>query len=451
MKIMTTSCINRLILTLDTALRDLGKTVPLPEVEQLATQIHRTMDSPKRAYHTSRHVLDVCVDASPLATLAALYHDIAYYQLDGAFPEAMAPMLASVIERRDNDFVLHIGSTAGFPLRLTAAVFGFADASVLAPLGGLNEFVSALIAASVLEAYLQPDELLAVVACIEATVPFRRQAADGLPMPESLLRRLALSNEQFALGCSTACLHDITAAAVAMANRDVVGFAEPDPARFLTNTWLLIEESNAALVAVGVYTIRDYRQALGRMEGFLSFLDPENIFHAFAGQPPAAEFAVQQDAARRNLAFARRYLAGKLTALAIIEALAMLTGGDCAISMLLGDIPKGDKPARIEDFLPAIADHHDHDEALFEVFDQGRRAESSRDMSQSPLTAYVYRHLGEAGTLALFAQAKAMFAEKIGPAEFLRQLDPDLRQAIAQGCAQIAVSRAALLRQLAVC
>jgi hypothetical protein len=455
MKIMTTSCINRLILTLDKALRDLGKTVPLPEVEQLATQIHCTMDSPKRAYHTSRHVLDVCVDASPLATLAALYHDIAYYQLDGAFPEAMAPMLASVIERRDKDFVLHIGSTAGFPLRLTASVFGFADASVLAPLGGLNEFVSALIAANVLEPYLRPDELLAVVACIEATVPFRRQAADGLAMPESLQRRLEISNAQFGLGCSTACLHGITAEAVAMANRDVAGFAETDPARFLTNTWLLIEESNAALVAVGVYTIRDYRQALGRMEGFLSFLDPENIFHSFDGQPPAAEFALQQQAAQRNLAFARRYLAGKLTALAIIEALAMLTGGDCAISMVLGDIPKGDshkndKPARIENYLPAIEDHHDFDEALFEVFDQGRRTESSRDMSQSPLSAYVYRHLGEAGMLALFAQAKAMFAEKISPAEFLGALDPALRQAIAQGCAQIAVSRAALLRPFAL-
>ncbi|WP_306602986.1 hypothetical protein [Azonexus sp.] len=447
---MTTSGINQIVLTLDAALHRLGKTVPMPEVERLAIQIHRTMDNPNRAYHTSRHVFDVCAGASPLATLAALYHDIAYFQLDRAFPVDILPGVDSMVERVDQDFILHIGPKAGLPLRLSAAVFGFSDGARLAPLGGLNEFVSAVIAASVLEPWLAPAELLTVIACIEATVPFRPAGADGACMPESLYRRLALSNTQFGLGCSAQHLRGITGEAVALANRDVGGFAEPDPAQFLANTWLLIEESNAALVAVGVYTVRDYRQALGRMEGFLSFLNPANIFHTFDGIPPTAEFTALSAAAGQNLEFARRYLAGKLSALAIIEALAMLTGGDCPISMLLGDIASGtEQPAHIEDCLPPVADHPDVDQKMLDVFDQGRRAESQRDSSQSPLTAYVYRHLGESGTLALFAHAKAMFAEQTTPAEFLRHVDPALRQAIAHGCAQIAVSRTALLRALA--
>jgi hypothetical protein len=447
---MTTSGINQIVLTFDAALRSLGKTVPMSEVERLATQIHRTMDNPSRAYHTSRHVFDVCAGASPLATLAALYHDIAYYQLDRGFPEYLLPGLPSMVERVDQDFILHIGPEADLPLRLSAAVFGFSDAARLAPLGGLNEFVSAVIAASVLEPWLAPAELLSVIACIEATVPFRPAGADGASMPESLYRRLALSNSQFALGCSAQHLRSITAEAVLLANRDVGGFAEPDPARFLANTWLLIEESNAALVAVGVYTVRDYRQALGRMEGFLSFLNPDSIFHAVDGIPPSDEFTALTAAARHNLEFSRRYLAGKLSALAIIEALAMLTGGDCPISMMLGDITGGtEQSAHIEDCLPAVADHPDVDRQMLDVFDQGRRAESQRDSSQSPLSAYVYRYLGEAGTLALFAHAKAMFAEQITPAEFLLLVDPALRQAIAHGCAQIAISRTALLRALA--
>ena len=77
--------------------------------------------------------------------------------------------------------------------------------------------------------------------------------------------------------------------AIAMANRDVGGFAEPDPARFVSATWLLIEESNAPLAAVGVYTLREYREALTRMQGFLQALRPERVFHHYAGFPPEQE------------------------------------------------------------------------------------------------------------------------------------------------------------------
>ncbi len=447
---MTISGINQIVLSLDGALRQLGKTVSMPEVERLAIQIHRTMDHPNRAYHTSRHLLDVCQGASPLATLAGIYHDIAYFQLDGGFPTDILPGLSMMVERLDHDFVLRLGPDAGLPLRLAASVFGFSDRSKLPLLGGLNEFVSAVIAASVLEAWLTPAELLTVIGCIEATVPFRPLNADGLNMPESLCHRLTRTNSQFGLGCSDEQLRGIAGEAIALANRDVGGFAEPDPAQFLSNTWLLIEESNAALVAVGVYTVRDYRQALGRMEGFLSFLNPDNVFHTFDPLSPSDEFLAQAAAARRNLEFARRYLAGKLSALAIIEALAQLTGGDCPISMLLGDIAIADQRSlRIEDFLPVLAEHPDIDQQMLDVFDQGRRAVSLRDSSQSPLSAYVYRYLGEAGTMALFAQAKALFGEKTSPEAFLQQLDSTLRKAIAQSCAKIAISRATLLNQLA--
>lgn len=447
-----TSNVNLLIQTLAGALADLGKIVPLPEVERLATRIHRSMDSPKRAYHTSQHVLELCVPDAPLATLAALYHDIAYYQLDGGFPDGAGAPLATLIERPDGpagDFVLRLSPATPLAYQLCAAVFGYEDGHKLAPLGGLNEFASAIIAASELAPWLNTIELLGVIACIEATVPFRGPDAAGLNMPEALLARLQAAVARFALPCGEALLADYVGAATAMANRDVAGFAEPDGRAFLANTWLLIEESNAALVAVGVYTIQDYRRALGRMEGFLSFLAPEKIFHSFAGAPDAAGLAGLVAAARRNIDLARRYLADKLSTMAVIEALALATGGDCPVSMMLGDLPNPRRRLlRVDDLLPPVAEKGDCDPALLEVFDQGRREASQRDLTHSPLTAYIYRAHGEAGMRALFEKSKALFAGTLAPLDFLLAVDPAVRKAIVEACACIAVSRAQALRAL---
>src|SRR5205085_7269204 len=129
--------------------------------------------------------------------------------------------------------------------------------------------------------------------------------------------------------------------------------SEADPGRFLSTTWLLIEESNAPLAAVGIYSIQEYRGALSRMEKFLGSLNPDSIFHNYKGTPGEFEFGVLRAAARRNVDFACKYLGMKIAGIAIVEALAQATGGDCPVSMLLGDIrsPYG-KPDRVEDFLP---------------------------------------------------------------------------------------------------
>lgn len=444
---MRTSTINRLITTLADAFAALGKDVPLAEAERLAIQIHRAMDSPRRAYHTSRHVLDVCAGGSPLAVLAALYHDVVYIQLDGGFPAEMQDFLGAYIRQAGEHFELHLPATADLPTRLCALVFGHADGAALRPLAGLNEFASALVAARCLARWLSPPELLGVIACIEATIPFRGPDAAGRTVGAALRERLADAAERCGIELAPGQLETQVADALAMADRDVAGFAEADPAVFLANTWLLIEESNAALVAVGVYTVQDYRRALARMEGFLSILDPGSLFHGPAPAGAAGDPRLQ--AARHNIEFARRYLAGKLVAVAIVEALALETGGDCPVSMLLGDIAQGPAaPLRIEDLLPAIDDHPDVDAALLAVFDQGRRAPSLRDLTHSPLTAYVYRHLGEHAMLATFARARAMFAGTLAPHAFLDALPAALRAAIIAGCADIACSRRAQLLAL---
>jgi hypothetical protein len=434
---MTTSTVNHLIHLIHQALSELHKQPVMADVERLAIDIHRAMDTPRRAYHTSRHVLEVCQSASPLMALAALYHDIAYHHLDDGFPAEHGEFLAPMLVREADKFILHLPAEAGELTRQCAAVFGFSVGQILPPFAGINEFASALIATRCLEPYLSRPELLAIQACIEATIPFRDNAC-----AEALLSRLQAANDTFALGCADAEIRGMVRAAIALSNRDVNGFAASDPGIFLTDTWLLIEESNATLGGKGVYSVQDYRGALARMEGCLALLNPDNIFHRFDHVPSANDFAELCRTAGNNIAFARRYLDAKLATFAIIEALALQTGGDCPVSMLLGHIRhSAENPMRIEDFLPKPPLHHDIDGHFLHVLDRGRKERPIHDLTRSPLTAYVYCHLGDSAMQALFDRAKQLFAGTMTPTDFLRQVKPELRDALIRGCARISLSR----------
>jgi hypothetical protein len=236
---------------------------------------------------------------------------------------------------------------------------------------------------------------------------------------------------------------------VTMANQDVSSFAEPDPGTFLSTTWLLIEESNAPLAAVGIYSIQDYRGALGRMEKFLSTLNPDHIFHQYQGTPDAEKFAALRDGARKNLDFATRYLGAKIVSIAVVEALALLTGGNCPVSMFLGDIRSAyGKPDRAEDFLPAPPDTQTVDAQIVAVLTRGRTREAANDLTVSPLTAFIYRYLGEDGSRRALTAAKQMFANELTPRDFLRGLNPDMVRDMIRACARIALSRAAPLLAL---
>jgi len=235
---------------------------------------------------------------------------------------------------------------------------------------------------------------------------------------------------------------------VLIANRDVGGFSEPNTGKFLAATWLLIEESNAPLAAVGIYSMQDYRRALTRMERFLGSLNPETVFHRYKHDPDDATFAGLQAAARKNITFACDYLSAKIVSIAIIEALALETGGNCPVSMFLGDIRNLKcKPDRVEDFLPSCTGKAIVNPEVLGVLEKGRATESSNDLTASPLTAYIYRHLGADGVNETLSQAKRMFDEELAPREFLQRLDHGLVRIIIHACAQIAISRRELLQE----
>ncbi len=446
---MTIATINRFISLLNGAFEALSARVPIAEVERLAMLIHQSMDQGRRTYHTSTHVFEMCEGMNPRQVLATLFHDVVYYQLDGGFPQQAYTMLMRSIRVEQHALMIRAISYDDKGLAICAGVFGFRPGEILPLYGGMNEFLSAVVAIRLLEPHLPAAELLAIAACIEATVPFRGNAANGKGPYDNLAERVQSVSRSLAIPVTEADITRMVTDAVVLANQDVSSFAEADPGTFLSTTWLLIEESNAPLAAVGIYSIQDYRGALGRMEKFLSTLNPDSIFHAYQGTPDNEQFAGLRDGARKNLEFATHYLGAKIVSIAVVEALALESGGNCPVSMFLGDIRSAfGKPDRAEDFLPPAPDTESVDQQLVDVLEKGRSKESSSDLTSSPMTAFIYRYLGHDGTRDALQKAKQMFAGELTARDFLAGLNPEMVRALIRACARIALSRQEPLQAL---
>jgi hypothetical protein len=446
--------INRFIRLFHESFQALSAPVAMVDVERLAMLVHHSMDAKKRTYHTAGHVFALCEGMNPRQVLAALFHDVVYYQLDGGFPLQAGPWLEGVTRTENQALVLQAIKPDDVALQLCIEIFGFKAGQVLPLYGGMNEFLSAVVAARLLHRHLTMADLIAVVACIEATIPFRAPAEPGgtaaqvlaqrvraqslVQLPELLpARSLESLQDRMATHVSTAVKE-----AVLLANRDVGGFAEPDPGRFLSSTWLLIDESNAPLAAVGVYSLQEYRAALMRMDTFLAGLNPQHIFQDFDGLPDTATLTSLRATAQRNIKFACNFLDAKITSIAVIEALALCTGTDCPISMFLGDVRSAyGKPDRVEDFLPAAPSGQALNAELLKVLEKGRALESANDLTASPLTAFVYRHLGQEGIREALHRARQMFDGSLPALGFLQTLNGDMVRAIIRACSQIALSR----------
>jgi hypothetical protein len=443
---MTIANINRFIQLLGSAFEALQSPVSNAQVEHMAVLVHSAMETPRRHYHCSDHALHMCEDMNPRQVLAATFHDIVYYQLDNGFPSRVAYLLTPLVRKQGDDLVLLDIRPDDRCMQLCFDIFGFQPGQVLPLFRGMNEFLSAAVATRLLQEHIGLPDLIAVLACIEATVPFRAPVPPGHDCSQELAERvrqqagkhLALADgpelDRFVSG--------VMVDAIAIANRDVGGFAEPNPARFVSATWLLIEESNAPLASVGVYTLQDYREALARMQTFLEGLQAERVFQHYANQPSPEEFQRLTAAAGTNIAFATAFLRLKIASISIIEALALETGGNGPVSMFLGDIRSSrGTPERVEDYLPTGPDTPGLDAQLLLVLEKGRPEDSKNDLTISPLTAYMYRCLGDAGSTRALGVARRMVKGEVTPHAFLATLPPHMVASIIDACARIAVSR----------
>jgi hypothetical protein len=443
---MQKSPINALFLLFQESFTKLNTVIAIEETEKLALLVHHCLSGSQREFHKPQHILDVCKPLqNPLQTLAVLFHDVIYYQVDAGFPPETEEILQKFVEIKNGEVFIKPDIEKEYGFEICLQVFAFEKGQKLSPFGGLNEFLSAVIATKYLEKYLQPQEMLCIIACIEATIPFRLANEQGEGHFDILERKLWQINQSQNIQLSFEQVIEIVKLSVEVANQDVMNFAEDDIGNFLDNTWSLISEANTELNTVEsyAYNISHYRLGLQKTEGFLRFLKPESVFHQYRDFP--ANFQYFQNKTFYNLQIATEYMATKLLNIAILEALALCTGGMVPVSMLAGHIRKPDNLdcERAEDYLPPISTplKEDIHPKVYELLEYGRSGKSTFDMNHAPLSAYIYKLLGNQGVAKALQEAKKMFSNDITPLDFLEAIPKEVVSGLAEACSHIAISR----------
>lgn len=443
--------IHRLIGVFDQAFSQLDVRVGPDRLEDLAVLIHKAMTVQARNYHNLEHVFSFVDPQNPIQTLAALFHDIVYYQVDLGFLPEIRRIISPYVHEKDG--VISLAQQIPDTDRLfwqALDIFGLRDRVVITPGMGVNEFLSAVVMNRKMDRILQERDLLKMMLCIEATIPFRGPSPSGESHFEILARRARLVSETWGLEVGEEELDQAVMVAVRFANKDVEGFAEEDPGKFLEGTWKLLPEMNIPLRSRDVYSIREYRRAIQSMEASLGALDPNNVFHNYRGVPPQAEFERMVGRAQENIQTARAYLRIKLLAQAILEALALETGGDAPLSLFMGDLPHAfESVQRLEDFLPdlPVPDWVDRSSTLYLLLDSGRKGDVSFDLTTAPLSLFVYKSLPLADLDRSLLLAQEMFAGRLSPHDFLLQIDRKLVGAIARASAGMVLTRSAQLKK----
>jgi hypothetical protein len=434
----------RCLKSLDWAIAQLdGK----PDPEQLAITaelIIQTMSGPWRYFHTSEHIFEVGGSGDEIEILAALFHDLVYVQVDQGVSVNISRRIAPFVKEIDGQLVILSGSQL-LPDRvfdMVAQIFGFAPGQTLQPTAGQNEFLSALIGAKCLEHALPLPVIAQVVACIEATIPFRGRSESGQTAGERLRDRLSVTNEQFELGWREEDLHSVVRRAIRLANRDVENFAYISSAEFLDNTWNLMPETNHDLISANSYTVSGYRLSLQKMEGFMYFLKPELVFQRYLDEPDIQTYKTAIHRTQKNLEVARLYLGSKLLSIAVIEALSQRLGQDIPLATMMGELPgRGLSTAQLESFLPAVSQivlpTTPLEYEVLELLEKGRSKSSSYDVKNSPVATYIIKSLGFPESQRLLVQAKEYFKRNLSGEAFLSLCDRDVVHTIIQAVLKV--------------
>jgi hypothetical protein len=425
------SPVHELVNALWRALHELGSDAATNEIEQWGFSIHAALSAPGREFHNHDHVIGLAKEGDPLEVIAALYHDAVYIQVDHGPPRSMRAEMDRVLMHADGGWRVLSAAADSEVSADVLAVFGRRVGDVVTSTAGLNEFASALVCSIQLEQALDRHQRLAVAACIEQTIPFRAN-----PVP-------ALRDRLAQLGVAGAELEEMVERAVRVGNRDVLNFADNDPASFLDNTWKLLPESNPALHSPMVYTVHDYRVALQKMETFLASLSADRVFHAWGDEPKPEIHARRVARTTGNLELAVRYLRAKLYSIALVEALAELSGGDVPLDYFMGGVKDRERPdmKRIENYLPHLGTAKDLDPPLQRLLADGRASESSFDTKPSPVGAFLMETVGEATVMKGVDMAKRWWAGAGDAQSFIAAQPPRPVAAIARAAANIIDTR----------
>lgn len=435
------------------AFKNLEIQVQDTDIEELSLLVYNQLSSARRQFHNIKHVLKVCEPLqNPLEIIAALFHDIVYYQVDGKVPEQHINHINTLVDLSDITKPSIRENYEDKLFSFCVDIFNYKSGQIVS-ISGMNELLSAYIASLALEPFLNEVQILTVIVAIECTIPFRMSNGNGISHFEGLEEVIKNACQKHHIEVTEEGIIEIIKSGINLANSDVDNFGDKDTKIFLDNTWALISESNQhiSLVKSYAYSIRSYREALMRMEKFLNFLNPASVFHSYQGVPARKLYNKINRYAHKNIDIARQYLGAKLLSMAIVEAIAIETGGDAPMALFMGEARDEENYIpRAEDFLPTLDLNNTLkiNPIVLKVLQDTRSSELNFDMKHSPLSAHIYKFLGMEKTKEYLAYAKEMFNEKMSFKEFLDKIDRQIVSDFCQAFYSIAITRQKALQEL---
>jgi len=446
-----TRCLQRLTW----AIQELGGIVDLNQLEKMTDLIIQMMTGPWRFFHTTEHIFEVGKSGDAIEVIAALFHDLVYVQVDQWVSVNISRYIAPFIQECDRK--LQILTAEELPhnlvFTLVTDIFGFKPGQVLQPTAGQNEYLSALTVAQCFEPILPLSTLAEIVACIEATIPFRSPSPAGKSVGDCLFERLAQVNQSFEFGWHHSQMANAVRRAIRVANRDVENFANPIAADFLDNTWNLMPETNHDLTNINSYTVHGFRRSLETMERFMQQLQPQRVFQQYQSEPDDSTYDSILQRTNHNLEVARLYLGCKLLSIGVIEALSLRIGHDTPVATMMGELPHRGRRSlvQLEHYLPSVTAPYplqtNLEREVLELLEKGRGQASSYDTKNSPVTTFIIKSIGFTEANRLLVKAKAFFQGALSAEDFLGSCDRSILEPITNGVVQVFKSRQVALRE----
>ena len=436
------------------AIADLQGQVDIEQLTKISDLIIQTMTGPWRSFHTPNHIFEVGAGGDAIEVISALFHDLVYVQVDQGIGVNISRYISPYVKEDHEQLVIlerpELQEDVIF--KMVLMLFGFQHGQSLLPMSGQNEFLSALIAGKALENMLPFPKLTEILACIEATIPFRPQLESGLTSSDLLFGRLVNANEIFQLEWNDQDIAKIVQRAVRLSNRDVENFASTNSSHFLNNTWNLIPETNHDLKNINSYTVHGYRVSMQKMEGFMNFLYPEIVFRHYRNEPNEKDYYKLLAQTKQNLEVARLYLGTKLTSIAVLEALSFRIGDDIPLSTMMGELPQEEKPViGLEQFLPEIPEPYKPstpiEAEVLGLLDKGRTVNSSYDVKNSPVATFMVKSIGFPAMQDMLKLSKEFFKGNLTSEELIASCDSYVIKTIKSAVLQLFDSRKAALSQ----
>ena len=404
---------------LESSFGKLGVVANDSDNQMIADLIIDSMTGQWRVFHNPDHIFQVSLGGDAIEVISSLFHDTVYVQVDQGIPAVVAPFIDPFI--RDADQTLLITSDPDLAkddaFNLCLMIFGLELGQALTPAVGQNEFLSALFASKVLEKFLPLPLLAQIIACIEATIPFRKSDDQGTSASTRLYFKLTKVNDAFMFGWQDRDIQEIIKRGVRLANRDIADFTSEISAQFLDGTWKLILEANPELRRADTCGIGNYRLALQKMANFLRSLQAERVITQYQNEPDGEEYARLIFLVKRNLKIADAYFDINLLSIAVLEAL--------SYEPMIENLKEDEALDLHKEQLAEGAFEHsflaDTNKEVLNLFEQIYTLHLACERINSTLAIYIMKSMTMKDAQSLLSQARLFFSDELSPEGFLNQ------------------------------